>query len=60
MEINAVGTINIICDIANITASQTTITGPLHATGEISTDADFIDSRGNITNFNTTDGAARA
>jgi len=60
MEVNAVGTINIICNSANITASQTTINGPLHVTGAISTDATISDSKGDLSNFTTTDGSGRA
>lgn len=61
LTINAAGTVNIICKNANITASQgVTITGPLHVTQDISTDGGVTDSRGDLTNFSTTDGANRA
>ena len=47
------------CDTFHVTG-DTTIDGALQVGEDISTDGSIEDGRGDLTNFNTTDGAARA
>lgn len=52
--------VNIDAEDITLSSASVLIDGPLHVTEEISTDATIADIRGDLTNFSTTDGAARA
>jgi len=72
LSVDAVGTVNIICKKATVTADSaeinapTTINGNLSVTGEVSaggsikTGGTVTDAKGNLSNFTTTDGSGRA
>jgi len=72
LDVDAVNAININCKNATVVSDAISITaatshegdisidGKLNVTGNISTDGTVTDMKGDLTNFSTTDGAARA